>query len=629
MMTMNDSYRYRYCPQQRRRRRRRKIVLIESSSTTFVVLLMLMMATSSMLIIFSSPLMVVGNDVIAAAEDDDVTNTASSIAAADEHNDNDGQNDNVCDSNTSADASSNTCGNSSVDDDNNNNNYESPDIEWCRRRPTWRNDNDENNTENTENENYNVRERCSKILNYYPNLELLTKGRHPYLSSSYTPKYKFSNHDDIFNEMNKQKDTYNTISNVLERPLIKQLYECMDDDDELQNELWISNIRSNNSRMVRPNITKIHRRRNDNDDDDENDDGDGDGDDNNDDGLPVMIIVENAITELEAQYVISLSKCLNSPTNLKEYVFEQRIFEETIKQTDDYSGNDVTFLAGFLQILLPGIANQIHQIAFLVWNETKWGDDEMEYVPINTKIFELELDLDLDSDSDKQSQSQSQSQHEDDKDIDIDSNDNHSNKNKVYSNKWWPDPRHPTMGIRTTEHLSYDKWGGLGYHEDSDSDYTVLIALSNPDDYIGGEFTIFTEYDYDNSKGNNKGSNNNNKNNSNPKNKISFKPNRLSAIVFLSEFQHGVESITTSGRVTFANELWRYDDSPAFIQRPSPVELVFGDPYSLFSFDDDRYKYPYGEDEDEYGHYRDDNDDDNDDNDDHDDNDNDDDHDDE
>ena len=246
----------------------------------------------------------------------------------------------------------------------------------------------------------------------------------------------------------------------------------------------------------------------------------------------------------------------------------------------------------------------------MVWNETKWGDKDsdendddemMEFVPINTELLSVEESEKSSESSEQLSKSQQQQQQYD-------------NKNKVYTKKWWPDPRH--MGIRTTEHLSYDKWGGLGYHEDSDSDYTVLVAMSNPNDYKGGEFTLFT----DDIKNKNKNKNHNNNSNTpkipNRNNQISFKPNRLSAVVFLSEYEHGVESITTSGRVTFANELWRYDDSPTFLQRPSPIELIYGNPNRFFSFDEDDYKYPYDKDgdseEDPFGHYDDDDDDDDD-----------------
>ena len=39
------------------------------------------------------------------------------------------------------------------------------------------------------------------------------------------------------------------------------------------------------------------------------------------------------------------------------------------------------------------------------------------------------------------------------------------------------------------------------------------------------------------------------------------------------------------GRVTFVNELWRYDDVPCMIRRPSPMDIIYGNPNHLFEFD--------------------------------------------
>ena len=112
------------------------------------------------------------------------------------------------------------------------------------------------------------------------------------------------------------------------------------------------------------------------------------------------------------------------------------------------------------------------------------------------------------------------------------------------------------------------------------SDYTVLVALADPNDYDGGEFTLFPDGV------------------ETPTTKISIKPKRLSAIVFLSEFTHGVESCTP-GRKMLTNELWRYDDTPVFVNRPTPASHVFGNPNSAFAFDEDHYPHPH--DGDDYG----------------------------
>ena len=112
------------------------------------------------------------------------------------------------------------------------------------------------------------------------------------------------------------------------------------------------------------------------------------------------------------------------------------------------------------------------------------------------------------------------------------------------------------------------------------SDYTVLVALADPNDYDGGNFTLFPDGV------------------ETPTTKISIKPKRLSAIVFLSEFTHGVESCTP-GRKMLTNELWRYDDTPVFVNRPTPASHVFGNPNSAFAFDEDHYPHPH--DGDDYG----------------------------
>lgn len=115
------------------------------------------------------------------------------------------------------------------------------------------------------------------------------------------------------------------------------------------------------------------------------------------------------------------------------------------------------------------------------------------------------------------------------------------------------------------------------------SDYTVLVALADPNDYDGGNFTLFPDGV------------------ETPTTKISIKPKRLSAIVFLSEFTHGVESCTP-GRKMMTNELWRYDDTPVFVNRPTPASHVFGNPNSAFAFDEDHYPHPHdGDGDDDYG----------------------------
>ncbi|KAL9188951.1 hypothetical protein ACHAXT_011441 [Thalassiosira profunda] len=368
--------------------------------------------------------------------------------------------------------------------------FEPADVAFCRRRPDWG----------------DVRSKCQEVMEYEPDEEHLVRGRHPHLSSTFD------------STETSEGDDYDALP-VMERPLMKRIAECM-------SEAHISSgsAEDTDDEMPSPAISKLHRRL---------------------DGLPVMGIVSNALNEEEARSVHALSICLqtHAPT-----LFERRRFE----QTYEGGGNDVTFMAGFLQIFAPGVAIQLRRVLHLVWKEAGWGDDEDFFEPID-----LEYD-----DEDEENES-------------------------AFSTRWWPDPMDKTVGIRTTEHLSYSRWNGLGYHEDSGSDYTVLVGLSDPADYEGGEFSFFPEYD------------NEDRRNSNDEVKIEVKPERLSAIVFLSNFRHGVEEIRSPGRMTFANEFWRYGDVPAMQQRPNPEYMVFGDEMNGFELDEEIEKQFDSEDEEE------------------------------
>merc|ERR1712129_222288 len=104
--------------------------------------------------------------------------------------------------------------------------YESTDVEWCRRRPTWRNINYHDYDVHNNDDNY-VWETCSKLLNYSPNPKALSKGNHPFLSSTWNDTYNFDPYF-IYNEIDKQqRDEFESLP-VMERPIIQQLIRCMD-----------------------------------------------------------------------------------------------------------------------------------------------------------------------------------------------------------------------------------------------------------------------------------------------------------------------------------------------------------------------------------------------------------------
>lgn len=115
----------------------------------------------------------------------------------------------------------------------------------------------------------------------------------------------------------------------------------------------------------------------------------------------------------------------------------------------------------------------------------------------------------------------------------------------------WNDLDYPepgTCGIRTSEQLSYKGWKSLEGHKDVGSMYTTMIALAEPSDYQGGDFFVQNRF-FD---------------------PTDIKPDRLEAVVFLSDTVHGVRPITGGMRETFVTELWENDDSPLGLNRPTP-----------------------------------------------------------
>jgi len=472
-----------------------------------------------------TPFVCEGNDF-----DDDNTIKNQQRSFPKNNIDNENDNDNLMLENRTenAEGESNSISNSSSS-----NIYESPDVEWCRRRPTWRkaiqDDDDNDNDMNTSN-NDSIRNRCRKALGYHPDLEQLTKFKDPLLSSTFDTSvdFDFENHyyDKYQVKEHEYPETYHQLP-VLERPILRKLSACMDRETQQlhssSNTTTTTNKTNDSADVSTTGIMKkarvselYHRDR---------------------DQMTVMGIVENALTENEAEAVVALATCARLHIPL---LFEARGFGLEDNDLQESGGNDVTYLAGFMQLLAPGVASSIQKAAGLVWKEAKWEHDETnDFVPV-----------DVWDDNDEET----------------------TTDTSKYSTKIRPDPV-VDCGIRTTEHLSYDKWKGLGQHVDSDSDYTVLVALSDPDDYQGGGFSLCPENYLDlwretvdeAALGG-----------PDCLRKITVKPNRLSAIVFLSNFMHGVEDIKTSGRVTFANELWRYGNVPAMGMRPSPSMYVLG-----------------------------------------------------
>jgi predicted 2-oxoglutarate/Fe(II)-dependent dioxygenase YbiX len=109
-----------------------------------------------------------------------------------------------------------------------------------------------------------------------------------------------------------------------------------------------------------------------------------------------------------------------------------------------------------------------------------------------------------------------------------------------------------TLGVRTNEHLRYSAGGMVGKHTDDESVYTIVVALSDPADYDGGEYVLYDDQVPD------------------PPREHRVKLRRLSALVFLSSLTlHGVSPITRGSREVFAAELWEEDDVPTDWMRPN------------------------------------------------------------
>jgi len=172
---------------------------------------------------------------------------------------------------------------------------------------------------------------------------------------------------------------------------------------------------------------------------------------------------------------------------LKEH-YEHRSFGE------GKGGNDCTYLAPFLQALCPSVAKTVIAVATLAW-EAAWNDS------IN--------------DNDEQN---------------------------LQSH-----PKPASLGIRTSEHLSYNGWRSLEAHKDEGSVYTIMISIKDPKEYEGGEFFI---------------------QNSMMKS-TDIKLDQFSAIVFKSDTVHGVRPITSGHRESFVTELWWNEDSPIGTCRPT------------------------------------------------------------
>lgn len=191
------------------------------------------------------------------------------------------------------------------------------------------------------------------------------------------------------------------------------------------------------------------------------------------------MVVENALTECEAAWLHTLVGCMHETLPNKLPFYQERPFgtDQTATTYGLYNingGNHVTFIAGLIQYYLPGVVHSLYQAVTAAYDLAQWGKPETFVQELN--MYSVE---------------------------------------EVDQNSALGALPHPnSLGIRTAEYLEYHTTGRLGLHADTESMYTISIALSDPSDYEGGYFQM--KHD-----------------------EVLFKVPRLSAVVFYSEASHG------------------------------------------------------------------------------------------
>ena len=264
----------------------------------------------------------------------------------------------------------------------------------------------------------------------------------------------------------------------------------------------------------------------------------------------VAVEIETAITEHEALQIQSLAQSIRNHDLFSSTLFEHRSFGP------EKGGNDCTYLAPLLQTLLPDTMKTILSITQLAFEHANWNDlnlvyencdhdvlyeegnedEEVEYVYLEEgEEYEGVEGEDYEIEYIYEEEGEEEEEEEEDDEYD--------------DHLMFPSPT--KLGIRTSEHLTYNGWKSLEPHRDIGSIYTCNIALQEPTSYNGGEFFFHTSYDNDVTE---------------------IKLQRLSAIVFLSDVLHGVRPIVSGGtriRESFVTEFWKNDDSPLGMNRPT------------------------------------------------------------
>lgn len=183
-------------------------------------------------------------------------------------------------------------------------------------------------------------------------------------------------------------------------------------------------------------------------------------------GTIYLVQIENAFPEPYVNAVQTLASCIRE--NIP-FLTEKRPLYKEFGFDDDpgLGGNNPTFLLPILSIFLPEVVEKMQNILGFAYESSGW-------VAI-------------------------------------------SKKEEVLN---WPRLRthpHPSkVGMRTSEHLTYNGFPSLAEHDDGATAYTVNFSFSDPEDYEGGYFFI-TDYNG---------------------NRRFVKPNKYSCMVFLGKFNN-------------------------------------------------------------------------------------------
>jgi hypothetical protein len=199
------------------------------------------------------------------------------------------------------------------------------------------------------------------------------------------------------------------------------------------------------------------------------------------------VLFANAMTEQEVFGLRSLQVCMHKYLPQEDPWWDYREFGHD-NENEVVGGNEVTFVQGMIQIFVPGIAATLYRNFRMAYEEGNWG------------------------------------QH-------------------GFLNLGYPPPN--SLGIRTAEGLEYRDSGRLGTHADSESIFTISIALSEEHSFEGGHFRLDSEH-------------------------ALFKLPRLGAVSFFAESFHGVTKVTGGDRSIFVVEIWESDDTPPGVPRCDP-----------------------------------------------------------